>query len=114
MKKLIYQFCFVLLGFLVLASCSQKDDLFSGDGEVPTDVINKFKELGFNTDGIKMQGNDYLVEGDIIVTPLALSKMKDPVSVPGLNGEQYRTFNLVDQGRTIRIGSSGRISKSRA
>ena len=109
MKNSIRFFSFAFI-VVLLASCANREDFNLDQGlEVPNAVIQKFKDLGFNVDGLKMDGPNYLVEGDIIVTPLALSKMSDPVSVPGVHGEQYHTFNLVDPG-TITIGAGRRIS----
>ena len=70
---------------------------------VPDEVKAKFKQLGFDVSDIRMEGENYLVEGDMIVTPLALSNMSEPVIVNGASGEQYRTYNLVSKPRTIRV-----------
>jgi hypothetical protein len=74
--------------------------------QVPSEVVAKLDKLGFNVEGIKMDGPNYLVEGDMVVTPAALAEMAEGISVPGpLGEEQYRTFNLVNCGnpRTITV-----------
>lgn len=70
---------------------------------VPDEIKQKFKELGFDVSDIRMEGENYLVEGDMIITPLALSNMREPTIVNGASGEQYRTYNLVSSPRTIRV-----------
>lgn len=63
----------------------------------------KFTDLGFDVSDLKMQGENFLVEGDIIITPEALKNMTDPTIIDGPEGEQYRTYNLVSTPRTIRV-----------
>lgn len=73
---------------------------------LPSEVISKFERLGFNIEDIRMEGENYLIGGDMIMTPEALAEMDGSVSVPGITGEeQYRTSNLANcnGSRTIRI-----------
>ncbi|MBL3657985.1 M57 family metalloprotease [Fulvivirga sediminis] len=74
-----------------------------GSEEISAAVIQRLKDLHFNTEGIQLVNGDYLVEGDMIITPEALEEMSDPVIVEGPKGEQYRTYNLVSTPRTIRV-----------
>lgn len=78
---------------------------------VPEQVKARFVELGFDVSDIRMEGENYLVEGDMIITPEALSTMSDPVIVNGPQGEQYRTYNLVSSPRTIRVRGYNLSSK---
>lgn len=71
----------------------------------------RFKELGFDTYDLKMEGENFLVEGDILVTPEALANMANPTIVEGPDGEQYRTYNLVSTPRTIRVQGVSLSSK---
>ena len=83
------------------------------ENAIPQSVLAKFEDLGFNPGDIVRQGENYLIEGDIIVTPQAFAEMSEGVSVPGVAGaEQYRTYNLVSTPRTIRVRASGLNSKA--
>lgn len=98
---------------IMFTSCSDKmdEEVISSNpaDQVSAEAIAKFKTLGFNTEGIKMDGENFLVEGDMIITPEAFAELGEQVvSVPGPAGEeQYRTSNLVNcnGSRTIRIRS---------
>ncbi|MFA0964592.1 M57 family metalloprotease [Roseivirga sp. BDSF3-8] len=97
---------------MMFTSCSDKmdEEVVSSNpsDQVPSEVVSKLGKLGFNTDGIKMDGQNFLVEGDMVITPEALAEMGEGVSVPGIAGEeQYRTYNLVNcnGSRTIRVRS---------
>ncbi len=108
------------------------------DQEVRTDekviskaVVTKFKDLGFDVTDIRLvpdhnpiTGNsgkyNYLLEGDIVITPENLEAMSSSdVHYVGAVGEQYRTNNLVSGlPRTIRVlgyngGSNALTSKMR-
>jgi hypothetical protein len=63
----------------------------------------RFKELGFDVSDLRKVGPDFLVEGDMIITPQALKAMGDPVVVNGPRGEQYRTYNLVRSPQVITV-----------
>ncbi|MFA0964591.1 M57 family metalloprotease [Roseivirga sp. BDSF3-8] len=95
-----------------VSSCSDKmdEEVISNNpsDQVPAEVVSKLDRFGFNTDGIKMDGQNYLVEGDMVMTPEALAELGEGISVPGIAGEeQYRTSNLVNcnGSRTIRVRS---------
>jgi len=77
------------------------------EGLVSPVVSAQFAALGFNADDIEKVGENYLVGGDIIVTPKALANMKEAVVVGGPSGEQYQTYNLVSGPRTIKVSGSG-------
>ena len=77
-------------------------------GAVPEIVKDQFTSLQFDVSDIAMIGENYLLEGDIMVTPEALNNLlafQDELTNPE-NGrtDQYRTFNLVSRNlQTIRI-----------
>lgn len=77
-------------------------------GTVPEAIKNQFVSLQFDVSDIAMIRENYLLEGDIMVTPEALANLlafQDELTDPE-NGrtDQYRTFNLVSRNlRTIRI-----------
>ncbi|ELR73178.1 Milk-clotting protease [Fulvivirga imtechensis AK7] len=106
----------VAFGAVLFTSCSQEEELAPSDAPMITDeVMAQFKELGFDVSDIALtndkevldpayEARNYLLEGDIIVTPENLSKMLESgVAHTGAVGEQYRTWNLVSAPRTIRV-----------
>jgi hypothetical protein len=58
-------------------------------------VLQTIANLGFNTDNVVKRGDDYLVEGDILLTPENLSEASDSPILRIAENEQYRTTNLV-------------------
>lgn len=109
-------------------SCTDQE-LRPSDGVISKDVISKFKDLGFDVSDIqRVPSNNpfissdeynYLLEGDIIITPATFEAMnKSDVHHVGAVGEQYRTTNLVSSPRTISVigytgGSNALTSKMR-
>lgn len=101
---------------LLFTSCSQEEEAVAPKeaSGVSETVKQQFYELGFDASDIVRDGQNYLLEGDIIVTPEALDNMlkSDPVIVNNPEGEQYRTFNLVSRNlRTIRIRATSNQSR---
>lgn len=110
--------CAIAFALFFTTACTEEENLAvepENAGEISTEVLAQFKELGFDvsdittTKGMEMldpayEGNNYLLEGDIIITPENLENMlKSEVKHTGVNGEQYRTYNLVSAPRTIRV-----------
>ena len=103
-----------------LFSCDDAEDAVVPDSTSSTtnaiseEVKSQFASLGFDVSDLTKVGNDYMVEGDMVVTQEALDNMlsSDPVIVNNAVGEQYRTFNLVSRNlRTIRIRSTNNNSR---
>lgn len=101
----------VMVGACLFTSCAEDEPLSPASNEVPQEVQARFTDLGFDVSDIRMDGENYLVEGDIIVTPQALANMHEPTVVNGPKGEQFRTYNLVSTPRTIRVRGAGLSSK---
>ncbi|MFA0964588.1 M57 family metalloprotease [Roseivirga sp. BDSF3-8] len=100
--------CFVAL-LLSIASCSDKPEEVlpsNSNKTIPAEVIETFRQLGFDTETIRLEGESYLLEGDILVTPEELVGMSDNHhDTGGSKEEQYRVYNAVscNGGRTITI-----------
>ena len=115
----------VVLFMFILVSCSDKDkdhqvapsaDKAAAD-KIPAEVIDQFIKLGFDVSDIKLIPADddlekksgkknYLLEGDIVITPENLKAMLgSDIHHNGAVNEQYRTTNLVSGSpyRTIRV-----------
>ncbi|SFE86178.1 Dual-action HEIGH metallo-peptidase [Chitinophaga sp. CF118] len=76
---------------------------------IPQAVLNQISSLGFGTSDVHKSGNDYLVEGDIRLTPEDLSKGFSGPFLRVANTEQYRTTRLVTglpRVITVRVASS--------
>lgn len=102
--------CLVLALFVSSCSDTVEEEITSNGlpADIPVEIQDKFQEMGICSGSIERQGENYLVEGDIVFTPEALADMTEMVSVPGPAGEeQYRTCNIVncDGGRVIRVRS---------
>ena len=93
----------------LLFACEEPEEEVAStpvSGELSEAVKSQFRNLGFNANDIVKEGSNYVVGGDIVITPEAFSDMlsSDPVIVNNPQGEQYRTFNLVDRRlSTIRV-----------
>ena len=117
----------VVVPFLfVLGSCSEKEvtpqkaaspKVETAQEKVSDEVTAQFVKLGFDVSDIKLIADanpltggsgkkNYLLEGDIVITPENLQAMLGSnVHRTGAVNEQYRTTNLVSgsPGRTIRV-----------
>lgn len=94
---------------LLFTACSPEEDVDIVDqpAKISGEIMAQFKDLGFDVSDIAItQGYDlldpalesgnYLLEGDIIITPDNLDKMlQSDIQHTGVVGEQYRTNNLV-------------------
>ena len=118
---------------LITFSCSNDQEIATiNTDEISEDVKAQFESLGFDVSDIKktddldlldpeQEGGNYLLEGDIVITPENLEKMLvSNLFHVGAVGEQYRTNNLVsvNGSRTIRVigftgGSNALTSKMR-
>ena len=98
---------------IMMTSCS-KDEAITPvvKDQVSTDVVQKFKSLDMNTNGIKIEDvqlpdgtteKSYILEGDIAIPVAQLESMLGSDVKEGVHGEQYRTWNLVCGTRTLRV-----------
>jgi hypothetical protein len=100
---------------LIAPSCSEQEAKPEFQAEISSKTISQFKSLGFDVSDIQLVPADnglgspsgrmnYLLEGDIVITPENFKAMlKSDVYHTGAVGEQYRTNNLVTNNRTIRV-----------
>lgn len=88
-------------------SCEELEEAVTpAAGEITDEVKEQFLSLGFDPSDLTMEGKDYLVEGDMLISPEALAGMlsAELVTVNHPQGEQYRTRRLVDRDlKTIRV-----------
>jgi len=92
-----------------LNSCQESDAITEPTPEISSKIVDKVASLELNPDEIEMGKLVYpdgtsedriIIEGDIAFTEAGLFNMD---LYDGVTGEQYRTFNLVNNNRTVRV-----------
>jgi hypothetical protein len=100
----------VLTAISVLSSCTKENKsqtTTTSKTEVSDDVKKNIASLGFSIDDVHRQGDNYLVEGDILLTPANLAEVSTSPTLRIADVEQYRTTNLVKNlPRTITVSVS--------
>ena len=99
-----------VLCFAFLLSCEEPEDIDEATVPVPTaakitdEVKEQFRSLGFDPSDLARRGDDYLVEGDMLISPETLSDIlaKETTLGNGPVGEQYHSGRLVKIGRSVR------------
>ncbi len=112
---------------MFMTSCSKDEVAPVVKDQVSAEVIEQFKSMDMNTNGIQIKDvqlpdgtteKSYILEGDLAVPVGQLEDMLASDITEGPNGEQYRTNNLVNGTRTLRVlgytgGSFALTSKMR-
>jgi len=104
----------IFVSTVVMSSCQQDEELNVDLNTINDDIKEKFVELGFDASDMYVDQISnpltgevekfYMLEGDIAISAKQMEEMLDSdIAHRGVNGEQYRTNNLVSQGRTIRV-----------
>jgi hypothetical protein len=99
MRKQILIICFLFI------SCQKEKTTAT----IPQTVLTQINNLGFSTAGIQKSGDDYIVEGDIRLSPENLAKGFSGPVLRVANTEQYRTVNRVTglpRTITVRVATS--------
>jgi hypothetical protein len=100
-----------LLGASFLFACTKDKQSSTEKTVAATDVsaavLKNIKDLGFSTDQVRKVGDNYLVEGDIMLTPENLVEASTSPNVRIAETEQYRTTNIVKNlPRTVTVSIS--------
>jgi hypothetical protein len=97
MKKVLYALCGTALCISVVVSCEKNQNKpVTENAQVPQDVLSRISQLGFTTQGaFTDEDGNYVVEGDIVLTPQLLNSNPSYTLLRIANTEQYRTTNLV-------------------
>ncbi|WP_431294219.1 M57 family metalloprotease [Pedobacter sp. P26] len=92
----------------MIYSCAKKQNTETQQhSEIPESVLATIKEMGFNTNGITIMKDGYIVEGDIFLPKSSLGKATNSSNLIIAKSEQYQTNNLVQNlPRTITISVS--------
>ncbi len=109
MKKLIKTLAVFTLLTAGLYSCTQDDATTDNAQLVSNEVLQQIKALGFSTDNVIKDEDDYIVEGDIRLSKSDLERHDlHQHSLRVAEVEQYHTTNLVTGlPRTIVVTTSG-------
>lgn len=94
MKKTLLAASAILMLAATLPSCT-KDLKAEPPETLNSNDISKIERLGFSVEGIKKVGNDYLVEGDILIPAASLNQAPTSPNMIVAQEEQYKTFNTV-------------------
>ena len=101
------------LGTSLFLSCEEPEEAITPDATtvsadgISEEVKEQLARLNFDVSDLTKVGEDYLVEGDMLISPESLANMVSSAATEGPQGEQYRASTLVDRGmRTIRIRTS--------
>jgi len=103
----------LLIAFAFLFSC-QTEDVTSLKTGIPQETLAKISALGFGTTNVVVDGDGYLVEGDIHLTRENLDRGLGGNLLRVAEVEQYRTTNLVNAGssRTITLSLDTKLPSS--
>jgi hypothetical protein len=112
MRKTIFKTTAIAAGCALLLFACKKNAKNEGASAVSDEALAKIYNLGFSNKDVISDGNgNYIVEGDILLTPADLNAKAD-VSLLRVGGEeQYRTTNLVRSlPRNIKVSLSSALS----
>ena len=100
----------VTLCFVLFFSCEEPEEAVtpatvSTGGDITNEVKEQFLSLGFDPRDLVISDGNYLVEGDIIITPETLDHLLSSTTVTdGPQGEQFRTNLVVASSyKTIKV-----------
>jgi Dual-action HEIGH metallo-peptidase len=96
----------VLISAAVLFNSCKKEEKADNADPVSQEVLSQIKALGFSTDGVIVQDDGYVVEGDIFLSRENLNGIEQSHNLIYANEEHYRTTNLVNTSggtRTITV-----------
>ncbi|HVG40139.1 MAG TPA: M57 family metalloprotease, partial [Chitinophagaceae bacterium] len=109
MHKIILP-CLLIISTITLLNSCKKDaneEIVSSEAISP-ETLSKIQALGFSNKAVVKDGDGYIVEGDILLTPELLNSTPDHKLLRIGDEEQYRTTNLVKNlPRTITVAVSG-------
>lgn len=103
-----------LAALTVLGGCSEKEAVVNAKQDISADALSQIRQLGFSTSGVQRdEDGNYVVEGDIVLSPSDLNK-RDAVQLLRVGqDEQYRTTNLVTGlPRVITVSISNQLPSS--
>lgn len=114
MKVTSYLCTASLAALTLLSSCSEKEAVVNTQQDISADALSQIRQLGFSAADVQRDENgNYLVEGDIVLSPSDLNKREAVQLLRVGQAEQYRTTNLVTGlPRVITLSISSQLPSS--
>jgi|RhiMetdeSRZDD1v2_1073273.scaffolds.fasta_scaffold03244_23 dual-action HEIGH metallo-peptidase len=112
MRKLIFKTTAIAAGCALLLFACRKNAKNEGASAVSDEALAKIYNLGFSNKNVVSDGNgNYIVEGDILLSPADLNSVPESQFLRIGGEEQYRTTNLVTGlPRNITVSLSSALS----
>ena len=112
MRNLLLKCSLILSLFILIIACKKETKVETQPNEISEEVLQKILKLGFSDDNVIMDEGDYIVEGDIRLSPSDLDAVPHYQMLRVGEVEQYHTTNLVSAPRTITVSVSTRLPSS--
>lgn len=95
---------------VLLNSCSDKEQVVNQAEDISADALTQIRQLGFSAQNVQRdEDGNYVVEGDIVLSPSELNARAAVQLLRVGQEEQYRTTNLVSGTRNISISVSNQL-----
>ncbi|WBA40273.1 M57 family metalloprotease [Hymenobacter canadensis] len=95
---------------VLLSGCSDKEAAVNQAQDISADALTQIRQLGFSAENVQRdEDGNYVVEGDILLSPADLSNQAAVQLLRVGQDEQYRTTNTVSGTRTITISVSSQL-----
>jgi hypothetical protein len=115
MKKHFLSLTLIAAATLLFTACKKDADDAKApaqqqqNGDISPETLSQIKRLGFGTSDVKKVGDNYMVEGDIVLTKEHLNSKPKAEFIRVGDEEQYRTANTVlglPRTITVRVSSA--------
>lgn len=114
MRKFTYSLSFVLFLTTFFLACQKNEEVSVKSEAIDPAILSQIKALGFSTDQIIRDGEDLIVEGDIVLKVQDLGRSAQQKLLRIAEVEQYHTTNLVSGPRTITVSIDPKLPASYA
>ncbi|MBC6696719.1 M57 family metalloprotease [Hymenobacter puniceus] len=95
---------------VLLSGCSDKEAAVNQAQDISADALTQIRQLGFSAENVQRdEDGNYLVEGDIALSPADLNNRAAVQLLRVGQDEQYRTTNTVSGTRNITISVSNQL-----
>ena len=113
MRKISYKISLLICScFILIYGCKKSGTQTAQQAEISQEALDKILALGFSNKNVTLDEGNYVVEGDILLSPGDLNSVPDTKLYRIGTEEQYRTNNLVTAlPRVITVSISSRISQ---
>src|SRR5688500_4859802 len=96
MRKIFYKTSLLICSCCVfILGCKKSGTQDSQQAEISQAALDKIFALGFSNKNVTVDEGNYVVEGDILLSPSDLNSVPESQFLRVGTEEQYRTYNLV-------------------